>query len=118
MQAATTGDMNFLDRAGRQTGHKCVGVDPVIAAIEIKVLDIEKDFRAGFPANETEKLRIRQLRVRPFEQIGDILQQKWNRDTGLHGPYFGNNGLRDCGGPWQWQQIAKVSARRARERQV
>ncbi len=90
----------------------------MIARIQIEVLDIEQKAGAGLAADQVEKLGIRQVRIRPLEHVGDILEQKRHRNARLHGPHLGDDRFGDRLGLRQRQQIGEIASGHAREGEV
>ena len=82
----------------------------MIAGIQIEVLDIEKKPGAGLATDQVEKLGIRQLRIRPFEHVGDVLEQEGNGDARPDGPDFRDDRLGDRLGLRQRQEVGEVAA--------
>ena len=103
---------------GRQGVEKLIRIEAVIAGIQVEVLDVEQKSGAGLAADQVEKLGIRQLRIRPFEHVGDVLQQEGNGNARLDGAHFRDDRLGDRLGLRQRQEVGEVAARHAREREV
>src|SRR5882762_10566952 len=75
--------VDLLHQSIGQGIEKFVGIETVIAGIQIEVLDIEEKFGARLAADQTEKCGIGHVRIRPFEQISYVLERERNRDTRL-----------------------------------
>jgi hypothetical protein len=48
--------------------------------IQVEIFDVKEKSGAGLAADQIDKLRVGQIRVRPLEQIGDVFEQEWNGD--------------------------------------
>ena len=106
----TARDMHFLDDAGGQVVQERMRVKSMIVRIQVEVFDVKKQTGAGLAADQIEKLDIGHPGFRPFEQIADVLEQKWHRDARLNRADFGDDRLRDLLGLRQRQQIGEIAA--------
>src|SRR5215471_450098 len=82
--------VDFLHQALRQGIEKCVRIEAEITGIQVKVLDIQEKSGAGLAADQIDKLGVRHVRVRPFKQIGDVLQQERYGNLRLNHSYLGD----------------------------
>ena len=53
----------------------------MVAGVEKQVLDIEKQAGPRLATDQVKEIRIRQFRIRPIEQVRDILKQKGKRNA-------------------------------------
>jgi hypothetical protein len=102
--------VDFLHQAIGQGIEKFVGIEAVVAGIEIEVLDVEEKSGTGLAADHVEKLGIGHLRIRPLEQVGYILEQERNGDTRLDRTNLGDDLLGDRLGLRQREEIAETAA--------
>ncbi len=75
------------------------------------------------PAPVSRQIKLRKsasdrCEVRPLECVGDVFEQKWNRNPGLNHANFRDDGFGNRLGFRQRQQIREVTARNAGEREV
>ena len=76
----STGQVHFFHQARRQCIEKCAGIETVVASVQKQVLDVQEKAGPGLATDEGEKLRVGQIRVRPFEQVADVFEQEGNGD--------------------------------------
>ena len=118
VQGNAAGHMHFLDRTRRQCIEERIGIKAVILPVHIEVLYVEQDPGAGLAADKLEKLCVRQFRIRPVEDVGDVLEQEWNRNPRLDGPHLGDDQFGDRLGFRQGKEIAEIASRDSRESEV
>ena len=90
-------------------------LEAVVLRVEVEVLDVEQQPGAGLAANQVDKVRIRKFRFRPFEQVGDVLEQKWHRDARLDDAHLLDDVLGHRLGLGQRQKVAEIASRNTRE---
>ena len=73
--------MHLFYNARRQRIEKFVRIEFMIARIQQQILNIEEQASPGLATDQVEKIRLRQFRVRPVEQVRDILEQEGNREA-------------------------------------
>ncbi len=93
-------------------------IEAVVLRIQIDILDIEQQPGAGLAADQVEEFRIGHLGVRPFEHVGDVLQEERHRDAGLDGTHLGDDLLRRLLGLRQRQEVGEIAARDPGEGEV
>src|SRR5262245_8465043 len=90
----------------------------MVVRIEIEIFNVEQAASAGLAADQIEKLGVGQFRVRPFEQISDVLQEEWNGDPRLYRADFSDDRLGQRLRLRHRQEVGEVATGCAREGKV
>jgi hypothetical protein len=102
-----TCQMDFFYQPGRQSIDKLDGIEAMIAGIQVEIFYVEKKSGTGFSANQADKFRVRELRIRPSEKISDVLEEERNADPRLDRPDLSNDRLGDCFSLRQGRRLAR-----------
>ena len=103
------GEMHFLDQAVRQGVQESVGIEAMVVRIQKEIFEIEQESRSGLGADQVEKFGIGHFRIRPFEQVGYVLEQERNGDARLDRSNLGDDLLGNRRGLRQWQEVAQTT---------